>query len=80
MVMGYSIHTEKYRYTEWDEGREGLELYDHDKDPDEFHNLAQDPSMKDVVARLKKMLEEQKAKHPQMEKREVRGNISDPQG
>lgn len=79
-VMGYSVHTEKYRYTEWDEGKAAVELYDHDADPDEFHNLAGDASQKDVVARLKKILDEQKSKHPQMEKREVRGNIADPQG
>jgi iduronate 2-sulfatase len=41
-VMGCSIRTPRYRYTEWAEGREGVELYDHQSDPGEFHNLAQD--------------------------------------
>ena len=39
-IFGRSVRTERYRYTLWDEGRAGEELYDHEKDPDEFHNLA----------------------------------------
>jgi iduronate 2-sulfatase len=37
---GYSIRTARWRYTEWDEGRGGVELYDHDADPRELANLA----------------------------------------
>lgn len=40
MVMGRSIRTERWRYTEWNGGADGLELYDHDKDPNEFINRA----------------------------------------
>lgn len=42
-VMGASIRTERYRYTEWGGGAFGRELYDHHSDPGEFHNLAVDP-------------------------------------
>ena len=38
--MGYSVHTERYRYTEWDGGKRGVELYDHQSDPNELHNLS----------------------------------------
>src|SRR5262249_5650505 len=31
-VMGYSLRTERYRYSFWNEGREGEELYDYEKD------------------------------------------------
>jgi uncharacterized sulfatase len=34
--MGYSVRNERYRYTEWDEGRKGVELYDYDRDPNEL--------------------------------------------
>ena len=40
-VMGRSVRTEKYRYTEWDEGKKGVELYDHTADPGEWVNLAE---------------------------------------
>lgn len=39
-TMGCSIRTERYRYTEWSEGRASVELYDHQSDPGEFNNLA----------------------------------------
>ena len=39
-VMGYSIRTNRYRYTLWDGGAAGEELYDYRTDPREFRNLA----------------------------------------
>jgi arylsulfatase A-like enzyme len=42
-TLGRSIRTERWRYTEWDEGRAGVELYDHANDPQEGKNLAGDP-------------------------------------
>ena len=40
-VMGYSIRTERWRYTEWGpRGEHGRELYDHASDPRELTNLA----------------------------------------
>ena len=42
-VMGCSIRTDRYRYTEWGDGRHGVELYDNHADKGEFHNLAIEP-------------------------------------
>lgn len=40
-MQGYSIRTERFRYTEWGEkGAEGVELYDCQDDPEELKNLA----------------------------------------
>ena len=54
---GYSLRTPRYRYTQWDSGAKGLELYDHATDPHEFTNLAQDPAhaqtVKDLSAKLR---------------------------
>jgi uncharacterized sulfatase len=41
---GYSVRTERWRYTTWDEGRKGEELYDLAADPKEERNLAGDPA------------------------------------
>jgi iduronate 2-sulfatase len=50
--IGYSLRTDRYRYTEWDGGKQGLELYDHQQDPQEFTNLANDPKHADTVKQL----------------------------
>jgi len=55
-VPGVSVRTERHRYTEWDEGRQGTELYDHQTDPTESRNLAADPKFAPLVAKLKPLL------------------------
>ncbi len=50
--------TERWRYNEWDEGRQGAELYDHDRDPREQRNLAKDPQYAKTVAEMKQLLRE----------------------
>ncbi len=54
--MGRSVRTERWRYTEWDQGRAGVELYDHDADPEEMKNIAADPQQAAVVADMKARL------------------------
>ncbi len=55
-VMGRRIATERWRYTEWDDGRLGTQLYDHDQDPNEYRNLAADPAHAATVAEMKRLL------------------------
>jgi iduronate 2-sulfatase len=54
--MGYSIRNEKWRYTEWDHGTRGVELYNELDDPQEFTNLAADPKHQKVVAEMQRLL------------------------
>lgn len=56
-IEGRSVRDERWRYTEWDGGRAGRELYDHARDPREFRNLAADPAMAGTVGRLRARLE-----------------------
>ena len=56
-IMGRSVRTERWRYTEWDEGRAGAELYDHQEDPDEFTNLARDERYTDTRQELARLLD-----------------------
>lgn len=66
--MGYSIRTERYRYTEWHDNNYrsydtyqednivGIELYDYEKDSLETKNWANDPSYKTTAKDLKTKL------------------------
>jgi iduronate 2-sulfatase len=56
-VMGYSLRTERYRYSFWNEGVEGEELYDYQADPRELRNLAKDPASDALKHDLRAKLE-----------------------
>jgi iduronate 2-sulfatase len=55
---GYSLRTARWRYTEWDDGKAGRELYDREKDPLELTNLAEKQDQAAVVAELSAKLKE----------------------
>jgi len=55
-IAGRSVRTERWRYTEWERGTQGAELYNHDTDPGEYYNLAGDPQYTETVAELRKVL------------------------
>ncbi|MBM3334979.1 sulfatase, partial [Candidatus Sumerlaeota bacterium] len=54
--MGRTVRTERWRYVEWDEGKRGVQLYDHDNDPGEYRNLAEDAKYASVIAEMKQLL------------------------
>jgi iduronate 2-sulfatase len=60
-IMGYSIRTPRYRYTEWRQAGNGKpaarELYDHDTDPAESVNLIDDPKLQNEIVHLSQLLE-----------------------
>ena len=67
-IMGYSMRNDGYRYTEWVDftgepdyepiwsSVHGVELYDHNIDPYENNNVADDPAYEDVVVELSAQL------------------------
>ena len=54
--FGYSLRTPRWRYTEWAEGKQGRQLYDHDADQKELTNLADKPENAATVATLSEQL------------------------
>src|SRR5512136_496443 len=58
--MGRSMRTDRYRLIEWRDRIDGplvaVELYDHEKDPDEDVSIAGDPANKELVAALSSQL------------------------
>ncbi len=55
-IAGRSVRTERWRYTEWDHGKQGTELYDHNSDPGEYYNLASDSKYEQIVVEHKRLL------------------------
>lgn len=55
-VMGRSVRTDKYRYTEWGGGKAGAELYDHAADPGEFVNLADKKELAELRGELSALI------------------------
>ncbi|XP_060800634.1 iduronate 2-sulfatase isoform X3 [Amyelois transitella] len=69
-IMGYSIRTKRYRYTEWISFNSskftrnwdinyGVELYDHIRDPNEAYNVGFVSTYQKIVALLSKKLRAQ---------------------
>ncbi|RLS51347.1 MAG: iduronate-2-sulfatase [Planctomycetota bacterium] len=59
---GHSIRTERFRYTEWDSGKQGSELYDYDSPEGETRNLASEPAH---AATMEKLRDQLRAHHPE---------------
>lgn len=56
-AWGYSLRTDRWRYTEWREGKAGRELYDHSVDPGEVTNLALKPEHAETISGLSRQLQ-----------------------
>ncbi len=59
-IMGYAVRTDRYRYVEWQEWESkkvvARELYDHDTDPHEMHNLANETEHAGTIGELSELL------------------------
>lgn len=58
-IMGRSMRTDRYRYTEWVDEAKGtlaVELYDHQSDPDENINISLRPDNKELITNLSNSL------------------------
>lgn len=53
---GYSVRTERWRYTEWSEGEKGAVLHDMIADPGETKNLVKVPEQAGTIAELRQLL------------------------
>ena len=54
-LHGQSVRTARWRFTQWSDGQ--TELYDHDQDPEELHNVAAQhaPVLQDLTTRLRSL-------------------------
>ncbi len=58
--FGRSVRTDRYRYTEWNDGKDGIELYDHEVDRNEWTNLAGSAKLAAQQSELKQLLHGEK--------------------
>lgn len=56
-LIGRSVRIAGWRYTEWDEGRQGIELYDENNDHEEIRDLSKNPENKPRIASMKALFE-----------------------
>ena len=62
-IRGSSVRSERWRYTEWDDGRHGTELYDHQVDPHELRNLAGEADWSEVQSQMRSLLRKRGARN-----------------
>lgn len=55
-MLGKTVKTKEWRYTEWDGGQKGVELYNQVDDPMEYNNLANDKDCDMIIREMKKLL------------------------
>ncbi len=53
---GYSIRTDRFRFTQWDGGKKGEQLYDMQADPGETKNLVEAPEHAQTLQQLRQRL------------------------
>jgi arylsulfatase A-like enzyme len=60
VIMGYTVQTDRYRYTEWIRKSTGevmaRDLFDHQSDPDENFSIANNPENEELMKNLSEML------------------------
>ena len=63
--MGYSMRTDRWRYTEWIQEKDGKviarELYDHEIDPQENSNLSEEAAQETRVLQLSDLLRRERS-------------------
>ena len=57
-IFGRTVRTDRYRYIRWEGDGGGEELYDHEKDPREFTNLAPVPEHSTILEQMRARLDE----------------------
>lgn len=59
MGQGYTVRNGRYRFTQWGEdGANGVELYDREKDPEELVNLATRPDYQEALQEMSALLKQ----------------------
>jgi uncharacterized sulfatase len=57
-IEGFSVRTERWRYTEWNAGgRQDAQLFDEEADPGETKNVVNEPGNAETIAALRWRLE-----------------------
>lgn len=64
VIMGYTVQTNRYRYTEWIRESTGellaRDLFDHQTDPDENFSIANNPENGELIKKLSELLDKGK--------------------